>query len=254
MYSQNKPLIAVFADVIEKAELHRTYHASGTNYIKAVANATSGIPVILPALGEIVDYRNILSRFDGVLLTGSLSNVYPEFYSKEKIVEPIDISRDKTVLPMIDYIFRKEMPMLAICRGFQEVNVALGGSLHADIHDVPGRMDHRCPESEDPEVQFSKQHEVYLTSNGKLEKLAGSPTIEVNSLHTQGIDRLASGLVTEGVAKDETIEAMSLGNYSGYFFGVQWHPEYFATTDNFSKKLFESFSLAVEKKSLERIK
>ena len=254
MYSQNKPLIAVFADVIEKAELHRTYHASGTNYIKAVANATSGTPVILPALGDLIDYRSILTKFDGVLLTGSLSNVYPEFYSKDKIVEPIDIDRDKTVLPMIDYIFKKEIPMLAICRGFQEVNVALGGSLYADIHEVPGRMDHRCPESDDAEVQFSKQHEVYLTTNGKLENLAGSPTIEVNSLHTQGIDQLASDLVIEGVAKDDTVEAISLKNYSGYFFGVQWHPEYSATTDDFSKKLFESFSLSVEKNSLERIR
>ena len=160
MDTQNKPLIAVFADVIKKEELHRTYHASGTNYIKAVSEATSCIPVILPAFGSSVDYRDTLRKFDGVLLTGSLSNVYPEFYNKDKIVEPLDIERDKTVLPMIDFIFQNEIPMLAICRGFQEVNVALGGSLYADIHEVPGRMDHRCPESDDPDIQFSKQHEV----------------------------------------------------------------------------------------------
>ena len=93
MDTQNKPLIAVFADVIEKAELHRTYHASGTNYIKAVAEATSCIPVILPALGSTIDYRNTLRKFDGVMLTGSLSNVYPEFYNKDKIVEPLDIDQ-----------------------------------------------------------------------------------------------------------------------------------------------------------------
>ena len=154
----------------------------------------------------------------------------------------------------IDFIFKNEIPMLAICRGFQEVNVAMGGSLHADIHDVPGRMDHRCPESDDPEVQFSKQHEVYLTENGKFEKLAGTPTIEVNSLHTQGIDKIANDLVIEGVAKDETVEAISLSNYSGYFYGVQWHPEYSATTDDFSKKLFASFSDSVEKNSLSKIR
>ena len=111
---------------------------------------------------------------------------------KEKVVEPLDIDRDKSVLTMIDFIFEKKIPLLAICRGFQEVNVALGGSLHADIHDVPGRIDHRAPDSKDPDVQFAKQHEVYLTSNGKMEKLAGTPTIDVNSLHTQGIDSLAS--------------------------------------------------------------
>ena len=118
MDTQNKPLIAVFADVIKKEELHRTYHASGTNYIKAVSEATSCIPVILPAFGSSVDYRDTLRKFDGVLLTGSLSNVYPEFYNKDKIVEPLDIERDKTVLPMIDFIFENEIPMLAICRGF----------------------------------------------------------------------------------------------------------------------------------------
>ena len=169
MDTQNKPLIAVFADVIKKEELHRTYHASGTNYIKAVSEATSCIPVILPAFGSSVDYRDTLRKFDGVLLTGSLSNVYPEFYNKDKIVEPLDIERDKTVLPMIDFIFQNEIPMLAICRGFQEVNVAMGGSLFADIHEVPGRMDHRCPESDDPDIQFSKQHEVYFKEFGKFE-------------------------------------------------------------------------------------
>ena len=254
MYSPNKPLVAVFADVVVKEDTQRTYHAAGANYIKAVVNATNCLPIILPALGETQNYRDVLRKFDGVLLTGSLSNVYPEFYSKDKIVEPLDIDRDKTVLPMIDFIFEHTIPLLAICRGFQEVNVALGGTLHADIHDVPGRIDHRAPESKDPDVQVSKQHEVYLTSNGKMEKLAGTPTIDVNSLHTQGIDNLADDLEIEGVAKDETVEAISLKSYDGYFFGVQWHPEYTATTDNFSKKLFESFSDSVEKNSLNRIK
>ena len=254
MYSPNKPLVAVFADVVVKEDTQRTYHAAGANYIKAIANATSCVPIILPALRESQNYKNVLRKFDGVLLTGSLSNVNPEFYNKDKIVEPLDIDRDKTVLPMIDFIFEQKIPLLAICRGFQEVNVALGGSLHADIHDVPGRIDHRAPESKDPDVQFGKQHEVYLTSNGKMEKLAGTPTIDVNSLHTQGIDDLAGNLEIEGVAKDETVEAISLKGYDWYFFGVQWHPEYSATTDDFSKKLFKSFSDSVEKKSLDKIK
>lgn len=254
MYSPNKPLVAVFADVIVKEDTQRTYHAAGANYIRAIANATSCIPVILPALGDSQNYKNVLRKFDGVLLTGSLSNVYPEFYNKDKVVEPTDIDRDKTVLPMINFIFEQKIPLLAICRGLQEVNVAMGGSLHANIHDIPGRIDHRSPKSDDPEVQFSKQHDVYLTSNGKMEKLAGTPTIEVNSLHTQGIDQLGNNLEIEGVAKDETIEAVSLKDYDGYFFGVQWHPEFSASTDDFSKKLFQSFSDSVEKKSLEKIR
>lgn len=254
MYSPNKPLIAVFADVVVKEDTQRTYHATGANYVNAIASATSSIPIILPALGNSQNYKNVLRKFDGVLLTGSLSNVCPEFYNKDKVVKPLDIDRDKTVLPMIDFIFEQKIPLLAICRGFQEVNVALGGSLHADIHDIPGRIDHRAPESNDPDVQFAKQHEVYLTTNGKMEKLAGAPTIDVNSLHTQGIDELATSLEIEGVAKDETVEAISLKDYDGYFFGVQWHPEYTATTDDFSKKLFQSFSDSVEKKGLEKIK
>ncbi len=114
MYTPNEPLVAVCADVVVKEDTQRTYHAAGANYIKAIANATNCVPIILPALGETLNYRNVLRKFDGVLLTGSLSNVYPEFYSKEKIVEPLDIDRDKTVLPMLDFSFEQKVPLLAI--------------------------------------------------------------------------------------------------------------------------------------------
>ena len=250
MYSPTKPIVALFADIITKPDDKRIYHGSGANYIKALATATNCAPIILPALPGINNYRKILDRVDGVMLTGSLSNVHPGFYNKDKLVEPSDLDRDKTVLPLIDHIFNKEIPMLAICRGFQEVNVAMGGSLHADIHDVPGRMDHRAPKKGSLESQYDKQHEIFLTENGKLEKLAGSPTLEVNSLHTQGIDQLGKSLVIEAVAKDETIEAISLDNYSGFFYGVQWHPETSVETDEFYKKLFSQFNDAVESRNL----
>jgi len=220
--------------------------------VNALINSTDCTPVILPATAETENYKVILNRFYGVLLTGNLSNVYPEFYNKDKVVEPLDLNRDKTVLPLIEHIFYKKIPLLGICRGFQEVNVALGGSLHVDIHDVPGRMDHRAPKSEDPDIQFGKQHEVYLTEDGKLHKLAGRESIEVNSLHTQGIDKLADPLEIEGIAKDETVEAISLKDYKGYFYGVQWHPETSSTTDDFSKKLFGSFNDAVQTFSIEK--
>jgi putative glutamine amidotransferase len=252
MYRQNKPLVAIFADVFTRDDVKRSYHATGVNYVNALLNSTDCTPVILPATADTENYKVILNRFDGVLLTGNLSNVYPEFYNKDKVVEPLDLNRDKTVLPLIEHIFYKKIPLLGICRGFQEVNVALGGSLHADIHDVPGRMDHRAPKSEDPDIQFGKQHEVYLTEDGKLQKLAGSETIEVNSLHTQGIDKLADSLEIEGIAKDETVEAISLKDYKGYFYGVQWHPETSYTTDDFSKKLFSSFNDAVQTFSIEK--
>ena len=252
MYRQNKPLVAIFADVFTRDDVKRTYHATGANYVSALINSTDCTPVILPATADTENYKVILNRFDGVLLTGNLSNVYPEFYNKDKVVEPLDLNRDKTVLPLIEHIFYKKIPLLGICRGFQEVNVALGGSLHADIHDVPGRMDHRAPKSDDPEIQFGKQHEVYLTEDGGLHKLAGSDSIEVNSLHTQGVDKLADSLVIEGIAKDETVEAISLKDYDGYFYGVQWHPETSSTTDEFSKKLFGSFNDAVQTFSIEK--
>ena len=252
MYRQNKPLVAIFADVFTRDDVKRTYHATGANYVSALINSTDCTPVILPATTDTENYKIILNRFDGVLLTGNLSNVYPEFYNKDKVVEPLDLNRDKTVLPLIEHIFYKKIPLLGICRGFQEVNVALGGSLHADIHDVPGRMDHRAPKSDDPEIQFGKQHEVYLTEDGGLHKLAGCDSIEVNSLHTQGVDKLADSLVIEGIAKDETVEAISLKDYDGYFYGVQWHPETSSTTDEFSKKLFGSFNDAVQTFSIEK--
>ena len=252
MYRQNKPLVAIFADVFTRDDVKRTYHATGANYVNALINSTDCTPVILPATAETENYKVILNRFDGVLLTGNLSNVYPEFYNKDKVVEPLDLNRDKTVLPLIEHIFYKKIPLLGICRGFQEVNVALGGSLHADIHDVPGRMDHRAPKSEDPDIQFGKQHEVYLTEDGKLHKLAGRESIEVNSLHTQGVDKLADSLEIEGIAKDETVEAISLKDYKGYFYGVQWHPETSSTSDDFSKKLFSSFNDAVQTFSIEK--
>lgn len=252
MYRQNKPLVAIFADVFTREDVKRTYHATGANYVNALINSTDCTPVILPATADTENYKVILNRFDGVLLTGNLSNVYPEFYNKDKVVEPLDLNRDKTVLPLIEHIFYKKIPLLGICRGFQEVNVALGGSLHADIHDVPGRMDHRAPKSDDPEIQFGKQHEVYLTEDGSLHKLAGCDSIEVNSLHTQGVDKLADSLVIEGIAKDETVEAISLKDYDGYFYGVQWHPETSSTTDEFSKKLFGSFNDAVQTFSIEK--
>ena len=252
MYRQNKPLVAIFADVFTREDVMRTYHSTGANYINALVNATNCTPVILPATMDTENYKVVLNKFDGVLFTGNLSNVYPEFYDKDKIVEPVDLNRDKTVLPLIEYIFHKKIPLLSICRGFQEVNVALGGSLHADIHDVPGRMDHRAPKTNDPEIQFQKQHMVYLSDNGKMHQMAGTDTIEVNSLHTQGIDKLATALEIEGIAKDETIEAISLKDYDGFFFGVQWHPETSATTDDFSIKLFDSFNSAVQTFSIEK--
>lgn len=252
MYTPTKPIVALFADIITKPEDKRVYHGSGANYINALTIATNCAPIILPALPEVNNYKKILDSVDGVLLTGSLSNVHPGFYSKEKLVEPSDLARDRTVLPLIDHIFNKEIPMLGICRGFQEINVAMGGSLHADIHDVPGRMDHRASKKSDVENQYDKQHEVYLTANGKLERLAGTNTLEVNSLHTQGIDQLGKSLVIEAVAKDETIEAITLENYGGFFYGVQWHPETSVASDDFSKKLFSNFNDAVENRNLNR--
>ena len=166
MYTPTKPIVALFADIITKPEDKRIYHGSGANYINALATATNCAPILLPALPEINNYKKILDSVDGVLLTGSLSNVHPGFYDKDKLVEPTDLARDRTVLPLIDHIFNKEIPMLGICRGFQEINVAMGGSLHADIHDVPGRMDHRASKDSDVENQYDKQHEVYLTANG----------------------------------------------------------------------------------------
>ena len=188
--------------------------------------------------------RGAHSRLDGLLLTGSPSNVHPSHYGAEPSDPEIlyDPERDATTLPLIREAIRRDLPILAICRGIQELNVALGGTLHQRVHEVPGRHNHRS-RRDSSDGPYGPAHRVTLTAGGLLASLAGAPEVKVNSLHSQGIDRPAVSLRIEAVAPDGQIEAVSLPE-ARFVVGVQWHPEYKAVDDPFSSALFSAFAVA----------
>jgi putative glutamine amidotransferase len=248
---QAAPLIAVSA-CLKPVGGHPT-HAVGEKYLTAITAGAGGTPVIVPALGEALDIRALLERVDGVVLTGSLSNVHPSRYGLEphEAAEPYDEARDATTFPLIHGALERGVPLLAICRGFQELNVALGGTLHAQVHAVPGRDDHRAPQEQDLDLRYGPRHPVRFVAGGAFERIAGSSEVWVNSLHRQGIDRLAPGLVAEGHAPDGTIEAVRV-EVPGFALGVQWHPEYKAAANPFSMKLYGAFGEAARARAAAR--
>ena len=222
----------------------RLFHGVNDRYPSAVLDAAGCLPVLIPAVGSKVDVRAVLSRLDGLLLTGSPSNVHPSHYGAEPSDPEIlyDPERDATTLPLIREAIRRDLPILAICRGIQELNVALGGTLHQRVHEVPGRHNHRS-RRDSSDGPYGPAHRVTLTAGGLLASLAGAPEVKVNSLHSQGIDRPAVSLRIEAVAPDGQIEAVSLPE-ARFVVGVQWHPEYKAVDDPFSSALFSAFAMA----------
>jgi putative glutamine amidotransferase len=223
-------------------------HAASNTYVRATDEVVGGVPVLLPANGPCCDIETLLERMDGIILTGSRSNVHPSYYDGPPHAEGTweDQARDGTTLPLIRAAVARGTPVLAICRGFQELNVAMGGSLHQRLQDLPDRIDHSTPMQPMATVRQGKAHSIRITPGGWLHKLAGTTEIAVNSLHNQGIDRLAPGLVAEGVAPDGTIEAVRVVasqavRARGFAVGVQWHPEYDWTVDSLSRRIFEQF-------------
>ncbi len=241
-----KPLIGISCCTKLFGTFGMPNHAASDTYVRAVDRVVGGVPVLLPANGEDADIPTLLSRMDGIILTGSRSNVNPSLYGGPVHAEGTaeDDNRDATTLPLIRAAVTHGVPVLAICRGFQELNVALGGSLHQRLQDLPGRIDHSTPSQPNPRVRTGKAHRLRITPGSWLHRLAGCTDIAVNSLHNQGIDRLAPGLVVEGVAPDGTIEAVR-GRSDGFVFGVQWHPEYDWERDAISRRIFEAFGQAV---------
>ena len=222
------------------------FHSVGDKYLRAVVEATHAIPMVIPAFGEVFDLPDLIERLDGLLLTGSPSNVHPTHYDTEPSpeAEPHDTVRDAITLPLIRHALEAGLPLFAICRGIQELNVALGGTLHARVHKLPDRMDHRRPRHEDLDVQYGPNHEVALTPDGELARLLGTETLTVNSLHNQALDRLAGNLAVEAVAPDGTIEAVRVVGARNFALGVQWHPEYKVLENPASVRLFEAFDVA----------
>ncbi|HZB90419.1 MAG TPA: gamma-glutamyl-gamma-aminobutyrate hydrolase family protein [Stellaceae bacterium] len=223
---------------------HQT-HWVGEKYIAAVSDAAAALPLLVPALGERLTADEVLPRIDGLLLTGSRSNVEPHHYGGGSSAEGTlhDPQRDALTLPLIRAAVAADMPVLAICRGIQELNVALGGSLHQRVHEVAGRLDHRAPEG-DAAVRYAHiAHAVRLAPEGMLLRLAGRQELIVNSLHAQGIDRLAPDLAIEATAPDGQIEAVR-HNDAAFVVGVQWHPEYRVLENPLGRALFAAFGEA----------
>jgi putative glutamine amidotransferase len=247
-----KPLIGISCCTKQFGVFGMPNHAASDTYVKATDEVIGAVPVLLPANGPTADIETLLDRLDGIVLTGSRSNVQPTLYDGPPHAEgtPEDHARDGITLPLIRAAVARGVPLLAICRGFQELNVALGGSLHQRIQDLPDRMDHSTPMQPSSRVRQGKAHAIRVTPGGWLHRLAGATDIAVNSLHNQGIDKLAPGLVVEGVAPDGLIEAVRVaasqaGPAIGYAVGVQWHPEYDWRTDALSRAIFEQFGTAV---------
>ncbi len=237
------PIILVTSDV--KPIDGYNWHAAIDTYLRAVIVA-GGIPIVLPSLADHLDLDAVLDRVDGVLVTGSRSNVHPSHYDVEpsEAHEPYDDARDATTLPLIRRTLERAIPMLAICRGIQELNVALGGSLITEAQEHPGRMDHRAPDSESQDERFALAHDVTFEDDAELAAIVGSPCVRVNSLHRQVIDRLADRLTVEARAEDGTIEAVRVSDARAFAYGVQWHPEYWAASDTPSNRLFKAFTAA----------
>lgn len=213
-------------------------HSTPTRYGSALIGAAGAIPILLPPVGEVM--LGVLDRIDGLLLSGSPSNVDPALYGTDASLTPDkhDRLRDGTTLPLAREALRRGMPLLAICRGIQELNVAMGGTLHQQVHMVEGRADHRAGDGELDHL-FRLKHTVRLS--GQLALVVGSAEVSVNSLHEQALDRIADGLEVEAVADDGTIEAVRVRDAKAFAFGVQFHPEWHWATDPASRAIFEAF-------------
>ncbi len=214
-------------------------HATPARYGAALIAASDGIPILIPPEGELM--LGLLDRVDGIMFNGSPSNIAPMRYGADFDATPDahDPERDATTIPLILAALDRGIPVLGICRGMQELNVALGGTLFQEVHLQPGRMDHRAGEGEQ---RFAIKHEVSLT--GELARISGAQTIQVNSLHSQAIDQLASGLVVEATAPDGTIEAVRVEGAKNFALAVQWHPEWEVTHFPDRKRLFNAFGEA----------
>lgn len=242
-----KPLVGISCCTKPFGPYAMMSHAASDTYVRAVDQVMGAVPVLLPANGDAADIETLLARLDGIILTGSRSNVQPGLYGGPPHAEgtPEDAKRDAVTLRLIRAAIGVGVPILAICRGLQELNVALGGTLHQRLQDLPGRMDHSTPLHPDARIRTGKAHSLRVKPGSWLHRIAQTECIGVNSLHNQGIDRLAAGLVVEATAPDGTIEAIRLPGSRALTVGVQWHPEYDFASDAVSHGIFAAFGAEV---------
>ncbi|MBI2380064.1 MAG: gamma-glutamyl-gamma-aminobutyrate hydrolase family protein [Gammaproteobacteria bacterium] len=240
-----KPLVGVVACL--KQIGHHPYQAVQEKYIRALTDGAGVLPLLIPSLGqERVPLASLLARVDGLLFTGSPSNVEPHHYQGPASAPGTlhDPARDETSLPMIRAAVAAGLPILGICRGFQEMNVAFGGSLHQKVHEVGGFRDHREDDTAPLDSQYAPAHAVHLTPGGWFARWMGRESIPVNSLHSQGVERLGQGLCVEARAEDGLIEGFRVEAAQAFAVAVQWHPEWRMAENAFSLRLFAEFGEA----------
>ena len=247
-----QPIIGIPCDV--KTIGLYPFHAVGEKYITAAVGAAGGVAILIPALGDAAQLETIVDLVDGVLLPGSPSNVEPHHYRGEPSRPGTlhDVSRDATTLPLIRLLVERGVPLLGICRGFQEMNVALGGELHQHVQEQPGLADHREPDVDDVERKYGLAHEVNFAPGSCLAAWLGRDSARVNSLHQQGIRRLADGLQVEATAHDGLVEAYRVADAPGFAYAVQWHPEWKYWEQDVSQAIFKAFGDACRKRRQQR--
>jgi putative glutamine amidotransferase len=247
-----RPLIGISAD--RRMVGAHPFHMVGEKYARAVLDASDAAPVMIPALAEELRFDELLQRLDGLVFTGSPSNVEPHLYQGPPSAPGTlhDPARDATTLPLIRKAVEAGVPVFGICRGFQEMNVAFGGTLHQNLHEIPGYLDHRDDMTQPLEVQYGPAHEVTLEPGGLLRSLAERDRIEVNSLHHQGINQLGGELAVEARAPDGVIEAFRVRKAQRFAVAVQWHPEWRVMGNPFSRALFAAFGQASRERAQTR--
>jgi putative glutamine amidotransferase len=256
--SSSLPLIGVPTSIMQMPGSQFYAFVSGKRYIASVNEFSNCMAVQIPSLADDYDYADLVRRFDGIMLTGGRANVEPHNYGGPPFPEDeaIDPDRDATVLRIVPACIEAGVPILGICRGLQEINVALGGSLHYRVNEVPGKNDHRMPRGDgvtDEDI-YALRHPVKLTEGGLFQELTGKQEVMVNTLHGQGIDRLGEGLAVEAVSDDGIIEGIRIESHPNFAAAVQWHTEFQPSRDEhlLSRKLYEAFGEAALERSKNR--
>jgi putative glutamine amidotransferase len=244
-----RPVIGIPAD--RRMIGPHPFHAVGEKYIAAVVQAADCLPLLIPVLETPLDVTEILERVDGIFFPGSPSNVEPRHYAGSPSVEGTlhDAHRDATTLSLIPRAVASGVPVFGVCRGFQEMNVAMGGTLHQRVHEVEGFDDHREDKEQPLDEQYGPSHDVVLEPGSLLRRIAGKDRIEVNSLHWQGVDRLGPDLAIEARAHDGLVEAFRVKSAPTFALAVQWHPEWKVMSNPFSMALFAEFGKAARARS-----
>lgn len=230
------------------------FHAVGDKYIKAVTGAVGATAILIPATGDDAQLDALLAMVDGILLPGSPSNIEPHHYQGEPSRPGTlhDAARDATTLPLVRKVIAAGVPLMGICRGFQEINVVLGGELHQHVQEQDGLADHREPETEDLSLMYGPAHEVKFAEGGWLHGWMAADSAMVNSIHQQGIKRLADDLVAEAWAPDGLIEAFRSKDSAGFVLAVQWHPEWQYWDNPLSQAIFRAFGTACREHRMRR--